>query len=155
MIVPQIPSSCQMSFVFILTVPKESLGPQRKILSFYKVLSVNSELKHFLDNCNYFLSTSCVFFVKISGLDFTGIQNAALYLFREPILHLNGEPFSCPETVYLKTVLKKRGGSLGSASAPGNTGAGSFPLPRHSAGSVFHGAAAAVFERICVRPCAL
>ena len=47
-----------MSFVFILTVPKESLGPQRKILSFYKVLSVNSELKHFLDNCNYFLSTS-------------------------------------------------------------------------------------------------
>lgn len=47
-----------MSFVFILTVPKESLGPQRKILSFYKVLSANSELKHFLDNCNYFLSTS-------------------------------------------------------------------------------------------------
>lgn len=44
MIVPQILSSCQMSFVFILTVPKESLGPQRKILSFYKVLSVNSEL---------------------------------------------------------------------------------------------------------------
>lgn len=42
----------------------------------------------------------------LSGLDFTGIQNAALYLFREPILHLNGEPFSCPETVYLKTVLK-------------------------------------------------
>ena len=49
-----------MSFVFIFTVPKESLGPQRKILSFYKVLSVNSELKHFLDNCNYFLSTSCL-----------------------------------------------------------------------------------------------
>ena len=56
----------QMSFVFTLTVPKESLGPQRKILSFYKVLSVNSELKHFLDNCNYFLSTSCLPSMRIS-----------------------------------------------------------------------------------------
>ena len=39
---------------------------QRKILSFYKVLSVNSELKHFLDNCNYFLSTSCLPSMRIS-----------------------------------------------------------------------------------------
>ena len=32
----------------------------------HKVLSVNSELKHFLDNCNYFLSTSCLPSMRIS-----------------------------------------------------------------------------------------
>lgn len=52
----------------------------------------------------------------LSGLDFTGIQNAALYLFREPILHLNGESFVCPDTVYLKTVLKN--GSVRSIPLP-------------------------------------
>lgn len=52
----------------------------------------------------------------LSGLDFTGIQNAALYLFREPILHLNGESFVCPDTVRLKTVLKN--GSVRSIPLP-------------------------------------
>lgn len=52
----------------------------------------------------------------LSGLDFAGIRNAALYLFREPILHLSGEPFLCPEKVYLKTVLVN--GSVRSISLP-------------------------------------
>lgn len=52
----------------------------------------------------------------LSGLDFAGIRNAALYLFREPILHLSGEPFFCPEKVYLKTVLVN--GSVHSISLP-------------------------------------
>ena len=42
----------------------------------------------------------------LSGLDFTGIQNAAVYLFNQPILHLNEEPFFPPDIVYLKAVLK-------------------------------------------------
>lgn len=52
----------------------------------------------------------------ISGLEFTGIRNAAVYLFDQPILHLNGEPFLPPNTVQLKAVLKD--GTLHSVPLP-------------------------------------